>query len=65
MSEPLRPDQLRVADFFRGLLLRHVDYSTRHFSRTYAWGTNTTTALMLLTPVAVVFGLGFLAGRYI
>lgn len=42
-----------------------VAYSTRHYSRCYAVGVTTQGTLIVLLPVALVFGVGFLAGRYL
>jgi hypothetical protein len=58
-------ERISVGDFFRGFAHRHVDYATRHYSRTYHWGIATSSALIILAPVAVIFGLGILAGAFI
>lgn len=58
-------ERLSIGDFFRGLVHQHVDYATRHYSRTYHWGIVTSSTLILISPFALIFGLGFLAGRYL
>jgi hypothetical protein len=53
----------KIADFWKGLTLQHVDYATRHYSRAYDIGGGAAGGLIIATPFVVVFLIGFIAGR--
>ena len=52
-----------IGNFCSGLTMGHVDWNTRHNSRAYAAGINTSCVVLILTPFAICFTIGFVAGR--
>lgn len=54
-----------IKHFCQGLTNRHVDYSTRHYSRCYDTGQTTGMLVFFGTPVLIVFGLGVVTGALI
>lgn len=51
-------------NFWSGLTCQHVDYATRHYSRAYDIGGSVAGAVLVLGPVATVFIVGFIIGRW-
>lgn len=54
-----------ISNFIKGLRMAHVDYATRHYSRSYDAGANSAVIGIMSSPLLVFFFLGFIAGRYI
>lgn len=51
-----------AVDFYRGLRWRDVNWVTRHRSRCYAAGINTSMVLLMVAPFVFCFALGFMLG---
>ncbi len=52
-----------IADFFKGLTMQHVDYSTRHHSRAYDIGGIVAVIVFLVLAFIILSGPGFIVGR--